>query len=85
MAQPMNRISGAEISRATGLASGTLYPVLFRLEKAGWLQSEWENVTPSEVKRPRKRLYWMTAKGLKAGSSAFREFLPIEGEYAWQF
>jgi len=28
-------LSGAEIGRITRLKSGTLYPILFRLEKAG--------------------------------------------------
>lgn len=84
MAEPFAKLSGAEISRATGIASGTLYPVLFRLEKAGWLHSEWEDVDPSEVKRPRKRLYWMTAVGQTSGIAAFREVMPRNGDFAWQ-
>ena len=80
--QPTNRISGIEISRATGLASGTLYPILFRLEEAGWLESEWEEVVPAQVKRPRRRLYRMTALGETSARASFREIFPRIPEFA---
>ena len=32
---------GFEIGRATGLKAGTIYPILARLEGAGWLESQW--------------------------------------------
>jgi DNA-binding PadR family transcriptional regulator len=82
LSRPHNRISGAEISRSTGLASGTLYPILFRLEEAGWLQSEWEEVTPSEVKRPRRRLYRLTGLGEASTRASFVEILPKMPEFA---
>ena len=56
-----NPISGAEISVATGIASGTLYPLLARLEYVGWLTSAWED--PSVAGRPRRRLYVITDVG----------------------
>jgi PadR family transcriptional regulator, regulatory protein PadR len=61
---PCNQISGYEIIKATQLSSGTAYPLLIRLEKAGWLESEWENIVPTEVGRPRRRLYKITNTGL---------------------
>ena len=85
IACPLKGISGAEIARATGLASGTLYPILFRLEKSGWLQSEWEDANPSAMKRPRKRLYRVTATGESESQSAFRELMPDPKELAWQY
>jgi DNA-binding PadR family transcriptional regulator len=81
---PLEELSGAEIARSTGLASGTLYPILFRLEKSGWLLSHWEEVDLSEAKRPRKRLYRLTAQGESASLSVFREYLPTAGGLAWQ-
>ena len=33
---------GFDIIAVTGLASGTVYPALRRLEAAGWLDSRWE-------------------------------------------
>jgi DNA-binding MarR family transcriptional regulator len=34
---PARQWSGTELSKKTGLGSGTLYPLLAKLEKAGWL------------------------------------------------
>jgi DNA-binding PadR family transcriptional regulator len=84
MQRPSGGLSGAEIARATGLASGTLYPLLFRLEKSAWLKSKWEDVSPSEVKRPRRRLYQVTALGEAKTREAFKEFLPDLTEPLWQ-
>jgi PadR family transcriptional regulator PadR len=80
--QPTEQRSGIEISRSTGLASGSLYPILFRLEEAGWLESEWEEVVPAQVKRPRRRLYRMTALGETSARASFREIFPRIPEFA---
>lgn len=76
-------ISGAEISKATGVPSGTLYPILFRLEKAGWASSEWEECDPSELGRPRKRLYQLTAAGARESKLVFRGLVP-NGRLVWE-
>ena len=55
--------SGADIARNTKLASGTLYPILIRLESAGWVDSKWEVGDPSNMGRPRKRFYRITGEG----------------------
>ena len=45
-------------------AHGTLYKALTRMEKAGLLESVWENPdTAVEEGRPRRRLYSITSKG----------------------
>jgi PadR family transcriptional regulator, regulatory protein PadR len=80
--RPNVALSGAEISRSTGLASGTLYPILFRLEEAGWLESEWEEVVPAIVKRPRRRLYSMTGLGAANARASFLDLLPRTPEFA---
>jgi len=77
-------LSGAEIGRATGLLSGTLYPLLLRLEQAGWLESRWESETPHELRRPRRRLYKMTGLGIRKSKSAFREVTSAIGGLAWE-
>ena len=53
------------------ISPGTLYPILLRLESAGWFVSRWENIDPSAVGRPRKRFYRLTASGLAQASAAF--------------
>jgi PadR family transcriptional regulator, regulatory protein PadR len=51
------------------IAYGNLYRVLERMEKAGWLESAWEDPELSATeKRPRRRLYHLTALGLAAAN-----------------
>lgn len=58
--------SGSDVIFRAGVLSGTLYPLLDRLEHAGWLKSTWENVDPRELGRPRRRLYRLTGAGVRA-------------------
>jgi len=52
-------------------AHGTLYKALGRLERAGLLQSEWEDPEiAAQDGRPRRRLYHVTDLGQKAISLA---------------
>ena len=47
-------------------AHGTLYKALARMEKAGLLQSRWEDPsTAMQEQRPRRRLYEVTAEGAR--------------------
>lgn len=71
---PTEQLSGADVQKRSGLASGTLYPILLRLESAGWFTSRWESVDPSVVGRPRRRLYRLTASGLSRASEVFASF-----------
>jgi DNA-binding PadR family transcriptional regulator len=64
---------GLEISRRTRLSSGTLYPILARLEKAGWVSSEWEAASPTEAGRPRRRYYRLTGEGAGAINARLEE------------
>src|SRR5690349_16709836 len=41
LSDPRDELSGADIARLTDLPSGTLYPILLRLEGAKWLSSRW--------------------------------------------
>jgi len=63
LAAPTHPHYGLELVEAAGLPSGTIYPILARLEKADWVSSGWEDVDPSVVKRPRRRFYMLTGKG----------------------
>jgi len=74
LANPTQQLSGAEVHRSCGLASGTLYPILLRLESAGWFVSRWESIDPSSAGRPRRRLYRLTSAGLKRASEVFASF-----------
>lgn len=69
-------LSGADVHRLTGLASGTLYPILMRFEQAGWLESRWEEVDPRQAGRPRKRFYRITGSGVRSFQELVDEILP---------
>ena len=60
---PQEGLSGSQIARTTKLASGTLYPILMRLEQAGSLESQWETEDPHTLGRPRRRFYRVTGLG----------------------
>jgi DNA-binding PadR family transcriptional regulator len=62
--------SGAQIGHATGIASGSRYPILRRLEEAGWLIGEWEQIDPRQAGRPRCRFYRLTEFGEAQASAA---------------
>jgi PadR family transcriptional regulator len=70
---PSRTCSGAEMMKATGLSSGTLYPILLRFEEYGLLESSWEKEKPQSLGRPRRRLYSVTGLGLKVGREALSE------------
>src|SRR4051812_5118834 len=54
---------GMELARAAGLASGTVYPILSRLEDSGWVESGWEDDGHPTGGRPRRRFYVLTGAG----------------------
>jgi PadR family transcriptional regulator, regulatory protein PadR len=81
--KPRRPRSGAEITKATGTLSGTLYPMLIRLENAGWLTSEWEEINPSEAKRPRRRFYRLTSSGQNQANRALAELQINPGAASW--
>jgi DNA-binding MarR family transcriptional regulator len=64
---------GKQLSDELSLKSGTIYPLLARLEKAGWLESRWEEINPSEEGRPRRRLYRLTGEGQRVANEALAE------------
>lgn len=67
-------LAGSDVARVSGLQSGTLYPILFRFESAGWLQSHWEQLEPEQAGRPRRRLYKLTSTGIARANEILSEF-----------
>jgi PadR family transcriptional regulator PadR len=55
---------GFDIMDATGLPSGTVYPILRRLDREGLLSSAWEkHATAQREQRPSRRYYEITGAG----------------------
>ncbi len=69
---------GYDLSRDTGLKSGTLYLILMRLAEPGLLETRWEAADPG---RPPRHMYRLTHKGTHFAretvkSAASRKSLP---------
>lgn len=74
LADPASEVYGLQIVEATGLPPGTIYPILSRLEAAGWIDSRWEEVDQHAAGRPRRRYYRFTAAPAD-GAAAARQAL----------
>ena len=74
LANPTELLAGADVHQRCGIASGTLYPILLRLESAGWFVSQWESIEPSSTGRRRRRIYRMSSTGLRRASEVFASF-----------
>jgi DNA-binding PadR family transcriptional regulator len=54
---------GLDMARAAEMPLGSIYPILARLERAGWIKSAVEDIDPEvEGRRPR-RYYTLTTEG----------------------
>ena len=74
---------GFDIMDATGLPSGTVYPILGRLERDGYVRSRWEaQTTASREKRPPRRYYEVTAVGAKALADSIQHYRTLGGRAA---
>jgi len=62
---------GFQIMEVTELASGTVYPLLRRLEKAGLIRSQWEKAAVARAEqRPTRKYYGVTNQGEAALEAA---------------
>jgi DNA-binding PadR family transcriptional regulator len=68
LAEPTAWRYGYDLSRGTGLKSGTLYPILMRLTENSWLETRWEEAEPG---RPPRHMYRLTRQGMRQA----RQFL----------
>ncbi|WP_235543521.1 PadR family transcriptional regulator [Phycicoccus sp. Soil803] len=63
LSDPSSDRYGLELSAEAGLPSGTIHPILARLEGLGWLESSWEDIDPRVEGRPARRYYRLSAAG----------------------
>ena len=69
---------GFDVMEACGLPSGTAYPALRRLERAGLLRSRWESASQAHARgRPRRRTYEMTPAGREALARAEQKLAEV--------
>ena len=80
---------GFDIMDATGLASGSVYPALRRLEEARLLSGKWEEAPAAHRSgRPQRRFYQLTEAGefaleaatrkLASAAALLMESMPVE-------
>jgi DNA-binding PadR family transcriptional regulator len=70
---------GFDILDETGLESGTVYPILRRLERAGLVRSSWEPVQRARAEgRPPRRYYELSG----AGAEVLKEALALHPDAA---
>ncbi|GIJ50400.1 hypothetical protein Val02_72860 [Virgisporangium aliadipatigenens] len=66
LTEPVEPRYGLDLMQVTGHPSGTLYPILKRLQRAGWLSAEWEALDAAAAGRPPRRYYLLTPHGVAA-------------------
>ena len=71
LGQPGRWRHGYDLGKQTGLASGTLYPILMRLAERGLLSSRWEE--PERPGRPPRHAYRLTTDGAELARSRLAE------------
>lgn len=59
---------GYDLMKQTGLLSGTLYPLLMRMQEEGLVQAQW--CAPEQPGRPARHVYRLTATGLQGARAA---------------
>ena len=70
---------GFDVMDATGLPSGTVYPILRRLDREGLLKSAWEKQATAERDgRPPRRYYSITAAGQAMLDEALERYRLLE-------
>jgi DNA-binding PadR family transcriptional regulator len=67
-ARPQLWRHGYELMKETGLASGTLYPLLIRMSEQGLIEAEWRE--PAQPGRPARHAYRLTAAGMAFARAA---------------
>ncbi|MEV1167359.1 PadR family transcriptional regulator [Nonomuraea sp. NPDC049784] len=66
------KIHGWAIMKQTKRSGPTVYSALDRLEDAGWITGEWEELDP-DANRPRRRFYQLTGEGAPAARALLTE------------
>jgi len=65
LADPAEPRYGYDLMRTAKLPSGTLYPMLARLEDEGLVESRWEQAGQGGGGRPPRRYYQLTGDGVR--------------------
>lgn len=78
--RPQQWRHGYDLMKETGLASGTLYPLLIRMKDQGLIEAEWRQ--PDQPGRPARHAYRITATGLSRLHAAAEAGSPVPSRAA---
>jgi DNA-binding PadR family transcriptional regulator len=67
--RPLEWRHGYDLSKATAIKSGTLYPILVRLADRGLLETQWQ--AAAQPGRPPRHLYRLTTRGFEYAEQEF--------------
>ncbi len=82
--KPTEKRYGLELCAQAGLQSGTVYPILARLEQAGWVHSAWEDPQVHEAEgRSRRRYYTLSEEGAAQARQALAEISSRQAGAIW--
>jgi PadR family transcriptional regulator, regulatory protein PadR len=80
---------GYDLMKAARLPSGTLYPMLARLEDEGLVSSEWEPRAEDGAGRPPRKYYRLTGEGARVARLQLAQAAPAgrraAARAAWPF
>lgn len=65
VADPSAPHYGYDLMKAARVPSGTLYPMLARLQQEGLVDSQWKDQRPDAGGRPPRKYYRLTAEGAR--------------------
>jgi PadR family transcriptional regulator PadR len=65
---PDDQLYGLKIAKAVDRPTGSVFPILARLEDLGWVVSEWEQGDPT-TRGPRRRFYRLSPEGVSEARS----------------
>jgi PadR family transcriptional regulator, regulatory protein PadR len=72
---PSDGLYGLQLAEAVNLPTGSIYPILARLEQAEWISGDWEprEQAAAAGRRRRRRYYRLTPLGRRAATTAVAE------------
>ncbi|MFD1045853.1 PadR family transcriptional regulator, partial [Kibdelosporangium lantanae] len=73
---PDDDLYGLKIAKAIDRPTGSVFPILARLEQCGWVDSEWET-GDGDLRGPRRRFYRLTPDGLAGARAMLAERRPV--------
>jgi PadR family transcriptional regulator, regulatory protein PadR len=74
------QLYGLKIAKAINRPTGSVFPILARLERIGWVSSEWEASDPTS-KGPRRRFYRLSGVGMARARTLVSQRRPTQ--YEW--